>query len=157
MSSIILYFVIPTAFLCLLAPLLSDKAWVERWGMFGFVVFGIVALLLYADPSKPLWGLTSPAIWSMGLALLVLLIDAQSFTNEKKRRLLKVVVASLIVIAGLAAQHQQDQFNDARLQFENQVSQKNDEILAKSEKINGLTREIAFMATGGGSYHLENK
>jgi hypothetical protein len=122
--------------------------------MFGFVLFGIIAIALYVDTTKPLFGLTSPAIWSMGLALFVLLLDAHSFTDERKRRLLKLVVASLIVIAGLAAQQQQDHFNNARVEFENEITKKNNEIAQKSDKLAAVTREIAFLTTGGDSYPL---
>ena len=94
------------------------------------------------------------------------LLDAQSRLDVKRKRVLKVVIAVLVVVAGFEAQRQQEKYNNDRIKFENELSSKNEEIAQvsrelsrkseelakKSDKIADLTREITFISTGGNSF-----
>jgi hypothetical protein len=96
------------------------------------------------------------------LAFVVALFEVISLFDEKRKKLWHVMIllcAVFILLAGIKAQNDQDEFqrrliekNEEIARGSQELAKKSEEIAKKSDKIADLTSEIAFISTGGDSF-----
>lgn len=90
----------------------------------------------------------NPATWLMCLAFVAVLLGIILDFADKRKWIwygLIVINAALILYFGFQAQNQQEAYNNDRINFQQQLASKSDEIAT-------LAKETTFLSTGGDSF-----